>query len=134
MVHSLTKVLFLKALLFFFLTNTLIAQEDLSNTFKKNKISHASTHKILTPYYKHPSKNRMYSNDCVHDYTSTMGFEYVILTGDCEKALGHLSGGEVRLHNFTVAVGLVFKRGPFWKNKVKKRYRFCLERMGDTVD
>ena len=134
MVLSIKKVWFITTLLLFVFSGLVRAQEDLSSTYNKHNLSHASTHKVLTPIYKHPSKNRMYSNECVHDYTSGMGFEYVLLTGDCEASLKHLGGGEVRLHNFFVGVGLVFKRGPFWKAKVNKRYKFCLERMGDTVD
>ena len=111
------------------------AQGDLNHTFKKKSLSHASTHKVLKAIYKRPSKNRIYSNECVHDYTSAkMGFEYVILTGDCEKALGNLSGFELELHNFTVKVGLVFTRGPFWRYKVNKRFKFCKERMGEFTD
>lgn len=91
-------------------------------------------HKPLKALYKRPGKNRMYSNDCVHDYTAQRGFEYVILTGDCERALSNLSGFELELHNFTTGLGLFFTKGPFWKHKVKRQYKLCKERMGDVID
>lgn len=125
-------------LLFLAGRGSLMAQKDdassLNNTFKRKNVSHASTHKHLAPIYKHSGQNRMYTNDCVHDLTAQMGFEYVILTGDCEKALGGKSGMEIDLHNFMVGTKLFFTRGPFWKHKVKKRYKFCKERMGDVVE
>jgi hypothetical protein len=113
------------------------AQEDgssLSNTFKRSHLSHSSTYKPLKSIYKRPGKNRMFSNDCVHDVTSEMGFEYVILTGDCEKALSNLNGFELELHNFTTGLGIALRHGPFWKHKIKKRYRLCKERMGDVIE
>lgn len=107
----------------------------LNSTFRKTHVRKASTHRKIKVIYKHPAKNRMYTNDCVHSYTvSEMGFEYVILTSDCEKSLGHRSGFELELQNFGTELGLFFRRGPFWKMKVKKRYKFCKERMGDTID
>jgi hypothetical protein len=107
----------------------------LNSTFHRSHVSKASTHQKIKAIYKRPSKNRMFSNDCVHNYTvSEMGFEYVILTGDCEKTLGNRSGFELELQNFGTEIGLFFRRGPFWKSKVKKRYKFCKERMGDTID
>lgn len=107
----------------------------LNSTFQRSHVSKASTHKKIKAIYKRPSKNHLYSNDCVHDYTvSEMAFEYVILTGDCEKSIGNRSGFELELQNFGTELGLFFRRGPFWKLKVKKRYKFCKERMGDTID
>jgi len=120
-----------------FLIGTLgpaFAQEGLNNTFQQSHIKRHSIHKPLKQLYKRPGKNRMYSNDCVHDYTVSKGFEYVILTGDCEKALNDKSGFELELHNFGTGFGLVFTRGPFWKAKVKKHYKLCKERMGDVIE
>lgn len=111
-----------------------MAQEDLNNTFKRKHVSHASTHKPLKMLYKRPGKDKMFSNDCVHDFTSGLGFEYVILTGDCERALSHLSGFELELHNFTTGLNIALRHGPFWKIRVKRRYKLCKERMGDTID
>lgn len=107
----------------------------LNSTFQRSHVRKSITHKKIKAIYKRPSKNHLYSNDCVHDYTvSEMAFEYVILTGDCEKSIGNRSGFELELQNFGTELGLFFRRGPFWKLKVKKRYKFCKERMGDTID
>ncbi len=123
---------------FFALTSSFVlAQEDgasLNHTFKRAHVSHSSTHKPLTSLYKRPSKNKLYSNDCVHDFTTQMGFEYVILTGDCEKALSNLNGFELELHNFIAGIGIAFRHGPFWRLRVKRHYKLCKERMGDVIE
>ena len=138
MVLTLKKFIFIVVSFAFCFPLLVAAQEDgsgLNNTFHSAHMSRASTHVKLKTIYKRPSKNRMYSNECVHDYTrSEMGFEYVILTGDCEKSLGNRSGIELELQNFGAELGLLFRKGPFWKYKVKKRYKFCKERMGDVID
>lgn len=113
---------------------SVFAQEGLNNTFQQSHIKRSSVHKPLKQIYKRPSRNRMYSNDCVHDYTVSKGFEYVILTGDCERSLSNMSGFELELHNFGTGIGLFFTKGPFWKAKVKKRYKLCRERMGDVIE
>jgi hypothetical protein len=139
MVLNLKKFVFLFLSIALFSPLALLAQEEnhagLNHTFHRAHVSRASTHTKTKVIYKRPSKNRMYSNECVHDYTvSKMGFEYVILTGDCEAALGHRSGFEMELANFITEVGIFFRRGPFWKYKIKKRFKFCKERMGDYVE
>jgi hypothetical protein len=114
------------------------AQEDhasLNSTFNRHHVHKTSTHKTLKAIYKRNNKNKMLSNECVREYTSSkLGYEYVMLTGDCEKSLGHLSGSEIELHNFLVNLGITLRRGPFWKLGVKKRYKFCRERMGEYVE
>jgi len=139
MILNIKKFIFTLLVLQVFAPLVAMSQEEdfsgLHNTFHRTHVSRASTHKKIKAIYKRPSKNKMYSNDCVHDFTvSKMGYEYVILTGDCEKSIGNRSGFELELQNFGTEIGLFFTKGPFWKLKVKKRYKFCKERMGDTID
>lgn len=139
MILNIKKFIFAILMLQFFAPSVGVSQDhdysNLNSTFQRAHVNKASTHKKIRAIYKRPSKNRMFSNECVHEYTtSAMGFEYVILTGDCEKSIGNRSGFELELQNFGVEIGLFFRRGPFWKLKVKKRYKFCKERMGDTID
>jgi len=132
---------FLLLLTFFALgiPSLVFAQEDnlgnLNNTLNDSRTSHHSAKKKLKTILIRPSKNNMYTNECVSEYAaSELGFEYVILTGDCEKSLGRHKGFELEFHNFFTKLGFFFTKGPFWKSKINKRYKFCRERMGDVID
>lgn len=99
--------------------------------------SHQSTDKaraqarqgrMLRIFKRDPSKV-LHGNRCVSEYTQAMGFEYVILTAD--------DSGDADLNSFFTNVGngvvLMFRHGPFWSCKVRKRIRQCRLGTGDFV-
>jgi hypothetical protein len=72
----------------------------------------------------------LYGNKCVEEFTSKMGFRYLAIP---PGQPGNRSKFGRFIHNFGVKTVLLFRNGPFWKHKVKKRIRECRQKMGDFV-
>lgn len=56
------------------------------------------------------------------------GFEYMPAFDSAEEPRNDL---EIWAHNFFTSLSITFKKGLFWKRKVKKRIKYCAESSGD---
>lgn len=86
--------------------------------------------KHLLALIKNKPKNTLAGNKCMDEVTKSMGFEYVLQpkgSAGNRTELGRL------VHNFGVKMALIFKNGPFWKFKLKKRRKECKDKTADYV-
>lgn len=67
-------------------------------------------------------------NACVQEYTRLMGFEYVPAFDIPGQ---ELSSGTIFFRNLKVKTRVLFKNGPGWKRRVKRRIKQCREASGD---
>lgn len=67
-------------------------------------------------------------NKCFEDVCNEMGFEFVVQSKDQR---GSYNGLRRVLHNFGVKTTLLFKNGPFWKLKLRKKRKECLRETHD---
>lgn len=81
-------------------------------------------------WVKNNPEGLLLGNKCMQDVTTDMGFEYVIQ----HKGQSSYKSEVARLaHNLTAKIGILFRNGPFWKFKLKKRRKECREKTGDYV-
>ena len=79
---------------------------------------------------KTDTKNILYGNKCFEDFTKKLGFIYDIQP---KKAPGSMNGFSRFWHNAAVKTALVFTAWPWWRLRVKKKYKECREYSGDFV-
>jgi hypothetical protein len=80
--------------------------------------------------YTSTSKDNLVGNPCVEEFTKKLGFVYVqpfLSTEYPVKVLDQWT------NNFWVNTVVFFRKGPFWKRKLRKRIRFCRESSGDFI-
>lgn len=73
-------------------------------------------------------KKVLYGNQCVNDVTHKFGFEYIPAFDSADEPRNDL---QIWSHNFFTSLGISFRHGLFWKRKVKKRIKYCVESSGD---
>ena len=122
----------------FFAASGMYAQssKDFGTTEKtslnpKNKHSHKEHKgKRLARWIKKDSKGLLMGNACMDDVIHDMGFEYVIQTKDqpCNR-----HGFGKFINNLGVKTIILFKNGPFWKFKLKRKRKECLRLTGDHL-
>ena len=96
-------------------------------TYETNK---KSKNKRLIQWIKNDSEGLLLGNKCMEEVMKEMGFEYVIqLKGQpgYRNEFGRLA------HNLGAKIGIMFRNGPFWKFKLKKKRNQCREQTGDFV-
>jgi hypothetical protein len=79
---------------------------------------------------KNDSKNTLKGNKCFEEVTHKFGFEYLIAPQDLPP---NTSGIKRWMHNLGVKFTLLFRNGPGWQWRLKKRYNECKYRYGDFV-
>ncbi|WP_152425095.1 hypothetical protein [Nafulsella turpanensis] len=80
--------------------------------------------------YKRNVNGLLIGNKCVEDQTSKMGFNYVLIPGE---GPGSKSQAGVFLHNLGTRFLLMFKNGPFWSLRLKKKVKECRQKTGDYM-
>ena len=95
----------------------------------KTKPSPPSGKKIYV-LYKTDFKGTMSGNKCVEDLSRKMGFRYEQVM---KEGPGSKTGGAIFLHNFGTKIILMFRNGPFWQSRFKKRMKECRQKTGDFV-
>lgn len=114
------------------------AQDDLKfgDTSTTNKSpTYKPKHKELKKkrpiqWIKNSSQGLLIGNRCMEDVTEEMRFEYLVQVKGQKGFKGELA----RLsHNMTAKIGIMFRNGPFWKFKLKKKRKDCREKTGDFV-
>lgn len=78
--------------------------------------------------YAYNMKKVLYGNQCVNDITRKFGFEYIPAFDSADEARNDL---QIWTHNFFTSIGITFRKGLFWKRKVKKRIKYCAVSSGD---
>lgn len=115
------------------------AQDDdlkFGNTATTNKSpTNKPRHKELKSkrpihWIKNDPGDLLLGNKCMEDLTTDMGFEYVV---QVKGKHGYKSEIERLAHNLTAKIGIMFRNGPFWKFKLKKKRKECREKTGDYV-
>lgn len=71
-----------------------------------------------------------YGNPCIEEATQKMGFIYAPVV---KTQPGYTSEFKRNWHNWWVKLGLFFRRGPWWKLKIKKQIKDCRRKSGDIV-
>ncbi len=86
--------------------------------------------RIYTPIYTIRTNHYLVGNECMREFTRSMGFEYMPY-----DEYPHETYGPVGYHfyNITSRIGMIFKKGPFWKSKVNKRLAECRRASGDFI-
>jgi hypothetical protein len=77
----------------------------------------------------HPA-GTLYGNPCFLDVSHSYGFEYLIVP---EGVAPNKNGMSRAIHNLGVNIKLLFRNGPFWKSRLKKKYEKCKYSYGDFV-
>ncbi len=97
---------------------------------KADKVSRKKESKTKKYRYivKKDSKNTLYGNQCYLETTHKFGFEYAI---ECAGLGSNPSGIARWSHNFGVKFVLLFRNGPFWQHRLKKKYKHCRYQYGD---
>ena len=101
---------------------------DADLEFKKNKEGPKS--KKLLFIVRNDSRNILYGNKCFLDVQHSMGFEYII-----QPKGQPLNRNEIgrNFHNFGIKFVLLFRNGPFYGIKLKKKKRECRKSTSDFV-
>lgn len=86
--------------------------------------------KKVTYIIKKNTREILYGNKCVEEYTRDMGFMYLVIP---KGQPGYESELDRFFHNFGAKAKLFFTKGPFWKLRVKKRIKECRKKTGDFV-
>lgn len=85
-------------------------------------------------WVKNSPNGLLLGNPCMEEVTTEMGFIYVIQTKNQTKFGGQKMNGFDRFwHNLGAKLRIMFKNGPFWKFKLKKKRKECRELTGDYV-
>ena len=79
---------------------------------------------------RNDSKETLSGNKCFEEVTQKFGFEYLIVP---ENLPPNRSGFSRFMHNMGVHTVLFFRNGPFWKIRLKKKYKQCRYQYGDFV-
>ena len=90
----------------------------------------ATEKKRLRYLYAYNMKAVLYGNPCVSDVTREYGFEYIPAFDSAEEPRNDL---EIWAHNFFTSLGITFRKGLFWKKKVRRRIKYCAESSGDFI-
>lgn len=80
--------------------------------------------------YRQNAEGLLIGNKCLEDQTRKMGFNYVLLP---EEGPGSKTQTGVFLHNFGARFLLMFKNGPFWSLRLKKKVKECRRKTGDYM-
>lgn len=104
------------------------AATDSKKGIKKGK--EAPDSKKLLFIVKNNSNGILYGNKCFLDVQHKMGFEYLI-----QPKGQPLNRNEVgrNFHNFGIKFVLLFKNGPFYGIKLRKKKKECRQLTGDFV-
>ena len=133
---------FLRVLAIFFTcllsTSTMYAQISkgfgtTSNTSKKPKhVRNDKDHKTkrLTHWIKNDSKGLLIGNACMDQVTHSMGFEYVV---QIKGQPGNRHEFGRFMNNLGAKTAILFKNGPFWKFKLKRKRKECRRLTGDHI-
>lgn len=89
--------------------------------FKKKKIRYI---------VKSDTKNLLLGNKCAEEETLKMGFMYVATP---KGQPGNKDQVKRTFKNLATKTFLLFKNGPFWKYRLKKRVKKCRQMTGDFV-
>lgn len=80
--------------------------------------------------YKTDFKETMSGNKCVEDLSRKMRFRYEHLM---KKGPGSKTQEGIFLHNLGTKTILMFKNGPFWQIRFRKKMKDCQQKTGDFV-
>ncbi len=89
-----------------------------------------SKEKTIRYIIKNDTKETLAGNRCFEEVTIKMGFQYLAIPKGQEP---NKNGFTKWWHNFGVKFIILMKNGPFWKNKVNKKYKDCKYGSGDFV-
>ena len=84
----------------------------------------------VTYLIKSNPSGTLYGNPCFKEVSHRFGFEYLIVP---EGVAPNPNGLLRAMHNFGVNVKLLFRNGPFWKLRMKKKFEKCKYGYGDFV-
>jgi len=84
----------------------------------------------LAHWIKNDSKGLLIGNACMNDVTHGMGFEYVV---QIKGQPGNRTGFGRFMHNFGTKTVILFRNGPFWKFKLKRKRNECRRLTGDHL-
>ena len=84
---------------------------------------------IIDIYTVHTNKY-LVGNDCMVEYTRSLGFEYVAWVEYPHEEMGPIA---FHVYNLTSRIRLFFKAGPFWKTKVNRKLPECRRASGDFI-
>lgn len=80
--------------------------------------------------FKKSTNGILYGNPCAIEATRKMGFEYIVQSPGLP---GSLLKEDVFFNNVWVNIKLVFRRSPFWKMILNKKFKECKHKTGDIV-
>ena len=80
--------------------------------------------------YKRKVEGLLTGNKCVEDQTEKMGFNYVLIP---KEGPGSKTATGVFLHNLGTRFLLMFRNGPFWSLRLKKKVKECRRKTGDYM-
>ena len=80
--------------------------------------------------YKKSSWKTGYGNPCIEEATQKMGFIYAPVV---KGQPGYRWEGGRLWHNLWVKLGLIVRRGPWWKIRINKQIKDCRRKSGDIV-
>ncbi|MEQ9426684.1 MAG: hypothetical protein RJQ09_19835 [Cyclobacteriaceae bacterium] len=103
-----------------------IPTENLDPKKDSNTKSNRSDNRIREIFVKSTFKIG-YGNPCVEEATSKMGFIYAPVVPPFTSEFKR------NWHNWWVKLGLVVRRGPWWKITANKRIKECRNKTGDIV-
>lgn len=75
-------------------------------------------------------KGILLGNRCMEEATREMGFRYEVVP---KEGPGSKTHEGVFFHNLGVKTILLFKNGPFWSIRLKKRMKECRRKTGDYM-
>ncbi|TRX56104.1 hypothetical protein FNH22_17140 [Fulvivirga sp. M361] len=81
-------------------------------------------------WVKPTAKGLYMGNKCVDELTYSMGFVYLI---QVKGQTGYKSETNRLLHNLGAKIRILFRNGPFWKFKLKKKTKECRRETGDYI-
>ncbi len=79
---------------------------------------------------KNNPSGTLYGNPCFKEVSHGFGFEYLIVPAGISPNSNGLSRS---MHNLGVNIKLLFRNGPFWKVRMKKKFERCKYGYGDFV-
>jgi len=114
---------------------------------KSNREGHDFKHSSTTDYYNaerferekgrrirsmytNSAKESLIGNSCVEEYTRKLGFVYIQPYLSPEYTVKVLNQW---VNNAWVKTIVLFRKGPFWQRKLRKRIRYCRESSGDFI-
>ncbi|MGF1635843.1 MAG: hypothetical protein ACFCUU_02135 [Cyclobacteriaceae bacterium] len=79
---------------------------------------------------KNDTKKTLLGNRCFENATQKMGFQYLVIP---RGQAGNKNEWERNMNNLGVKTVVLFKNGPFWKIKERKKYKACRQTTGDII-